>query len=560
MGQRTLINYRQRRKKIVLLSLKPPRIKYPQKDPKEWGSKYWFYLHENASLYPEQPTDEQRANELNHINYFITHLPCKETCETKASEFIANNPPDLSSRKTYFAWTIAFHNEINKETGDEERIDSPDDLLENEEGCPSCNIPKQESGSGAEVSHDSTAAFADSVRTYKEAVRKLVRETYRKEGKKPPDEIVFARCGDGTETSCIVVDGGKRYAFYHPRDLVKTIFHEIDHGNDSADGKPISDSLNGKADKYASEMIEKYFPFEKVMMDKKGNVSVAHDVIVRESVPIPTAAATTTATANPNAMVSDIYGQPSSVSTDPNDPRILNDFPHLKQTLMEIKKEELKGEIREFEHKGGVLSHFDRIYEAPAGWTGLKPEELNLIHTPTIMGQVIMTLTGAYLSPLSRTLITSLLGIFLMIVGIGIHSRIPTRDIQLIQALASQLTWSSTIPALNPKNARRIKHDLRRLSDDIKEKKFHAGSIIETPNQEETAFKPQVFNPSFDTNFAFGDNDYDNAKRGNRGRMIPQGMEVQDVANMGTGGMSVRSSGNVIKLPKFSSRSHNRFF
>lgn len=547
------------------VTLKPPRIRYPTKDPKQWGSKYWFYLHENASLYPEQPTDEQRANELNHINYFVTHLPCKETCETKASEFIANNPPDLSSRKTYFAWTIAFHNEINRETGSGELYADPGELLNNSE-CSNCRIPgghsdstdSTDTGGDDEVSHDSEAQYADSVRTYKDSVRKLVRETYRKEGKKPPDEIIFARCGDGTETSCIVVDGGKRYAFYHPRDLVKTLFHEIDHGNDSADGKPISDSLNEKADKYATEMIEKYFPFEKVMMDKKGNISVAHDVIVRESVPIPNAATAASAggVSSPS-MVSDIYGQPSTLGADPNDPRILNDFPHLKQTLMEIKKEELKGEIREFEHKGGILSHFDRIYEAPAGWCGLKPEELNLIHTPTIIGQVIMTLTGAYLSPLSRTLIVSLLGVFLMIVGIGIHSRIPTRDIQLIQALGSQLTWSSSIPALNPKNARRIKHDLRRIADNIKEKKFHASDIIETPNQEETAFKPQVFNPSFDTFNAFDGDE----RHGNRGRLIPQGAEAQDVSNLGTGsGTSVRGSGSVIRLPKFSSRSHNRFF
>ena len=265
-------------------------------------------------------------------------------------------------------------------------------------------------------------------------------------------------------------------------------------------------------------------------------------------------------TTNPQALVQEVYGQPNSFTGDVNDPRILNDFPHLKQTLMEIKKEELKNEIRDFEQKGGVLSHFDRVYETPANWTGLKAQDLNLIHTPTILNNVIMTLTGSYLSPLSRTALTGIMGVVLMLVGLAIHARIPTRDVQLIQALGSQLTWGSAIPSLNPKNARRIKHDFFRLGDKIKERKFHAGDLIETPNQEETAFKPTAFNPQFDTFDAFGATD-----SRNRGRPIPQGED-----RVSSSGSEVRNpdywesrggrSDAVIRLPKFSSRSHNRFF
>ena len=549
-------------------SIKPPRIRYPQKDPKEWGSKYWYYFHENASLYPEEPNDEDIEKEREHISYFVTRLPCKESCVPNANKYVQENPPDLSSRKAYFAWTIAFHNEINKETGNEERIENPDDLL-GMDTCEHCNIPSsagrngddRENAKGDEISHDADAKFVDSVKGYKDAVRKLIKDLYVKEGKKAPDEIIFSKCGDGTDTSCVVVDGDKRYTFYHPRDLVKTLFHEVDHGIDSADGKHISDSLNDKANKYASDMIEKYFPPDQVLVDKKGNLQVAHDTtIIRDSVPIPTAAATTSSSV-PSSMVQDVYGQPNQFQGDVSDPRILNDFPHLKQTLMEMKKEELKSEIRDFEQKGGVLSHLDRVYEYPATWTGLKAEDLNLIHTPTIIYNVISTLSGAYLSPLSRTVINALFGVILMAAGIAIHSRIPTRDIQLIQALGSQLTWGSAIPSLNPKNARRIKRDFFRLSDSIKGKKFHAGDIIETPNQEEAAFKPEVFNPSFDSFDAFSAND--SRRRGGGGREIPQGIDRVTSSGSEVNNPDYYQSGRsdaVIRLPKFSSRSHNRFF
>jgi Erv1 / Alr family len=545
------------------LTVKPPRIRYPQTEPKEWGQHYWYFFHENASLYPEQPTPEDVSKEQEHINYFITHLPCKQSCEPNAAAYVQQNPPDLTSRKAYFTWTIAFHNAINQETGSEERIDNPDDLL-GEGACDSCVIPGRpgntdtsQGKTGGEVSHDSDAKFAASVREYKDAVRKLIIDAYKKEGKDPPDQIIFSRCGDGTDTSCAMVIDGKHYTFYHPRDIFKTLFHEVDHHIDARSGKKIDDSLNGKADKYATEMIEKHSPFEKVIMDKKGNILVAHDTtIIRDSVPIPSGGGGSAAT-NPQALVQEVYGQPNSFTGDVNDPRILNDFPHLKQTLMEIKKEELKNEIRDFEQKGGVLSHFDRVYETPANWTGLKAQDLNLIHTPTILNNVIMTLTGSYLSPLSKTALTGIMGVVLMLVGLAIHARIPTRDVQLIQALGSQLTWGSAIPSLNPKNARRIKYDFFRLGDKIKERKFHVGDLIETPNQEETAFKPTAFNPQFDTFDAFGATNKGGKPIPQTDRVSSSGSEVRNPDYWESRG---GRSDAVIRLPKFSSRSHNRFF
>lgn len=537
-------------------------LKYPTYDSKQWGPPYWFNFHENASLYPDNPSKEDIEQERQHIRYFVTHLPCKATCEPKAKKFLEENPPNLNNRKEYFGWTIRFHNEINKENGDEERYENPEELLD-EHGCNECKLPSNTNATNSNVnvektivSHDSDHKFKTSLGEYKNAIRTLIKATYEKEGIEAP-EIAFNKCPDGTDTSCAIVlknaDGTRKHmTFYRPEDLVSTIFHEVDHHVDLSNGKSIDDSLNPKANKYASDMISKYFPLDNIAVDKNGKYQVAHDIIIKgESMPIPKSGVNR----DPATVVSDIYGQPNQFSDSAEDPNILNDFPHLKQTLMEIKKEELKNEIREYEGKGGVLTHFDRIYAWPAEMTGLKPEQLNLLHTPTIISNVAGTLAATFLSPLTSTLVTVVFGIFLMILGVGFHKRMTTRDIQLVQAIGSQLMWGNAIPSLNPKKARKIKDDFDRFTDKISNHDFHARDLIETPGNDESGFKPKLEHPDFGR--------MEKAFAGKHGRPIRQGRLKHDNYDLAHdrsrgGGSSMRSDA-VIRLPPYSSISHSRF-
>jgi hypothetical protein len=535
-------------------------LKYPDYDKKNWGPHYWYTFHENASLYPDQPSTDDIQNERQYVNHFVTHLPCNTTCGDTAKTFIQNNPPDLTNKKAYFVWTVQFHNEINKETGSEERIDNPNDLLGTTQ-CDTCKLSGGDTSSGAkqndsirnEVSHDADVKFSDSIKSYKQSVRDLVNAAYEKEGLEA-QEIVFNKCPDGTDTSCAIViknkDGTQRHlTYYKPHDLVKTLFHEVDHHIGSKKrGEIINDSYNDNANKYADSMIQKYFPLDQVLTDRDGNIQVAHDIIIKgESMPIPNRSS------DPATMVSEVYGTPNQFSQNPEDPNILSEFPHLKQTLMEIKKEELKNEIREFEGKGGILSHFDKVYEWPAEMTGLKADQLNLLHTPTIIANVTSTLTASFLSPLTSTLFTTLFGIVLMLLGVGFHKRMTTRDIQLIQALGSQLMWGNSIPALNPKKARKIKKDFDRFADKVTKKDFHIGDLVEMPENEGEGFKPMLEHPDFEG--------AERAFSGRKGRPIRKGRlktdnygETRNSSLLG----SMRSDA-VIKLPPYTSVSHSRF-
>lgn len=543
-------------------------LKYPDYDKKNWGPHYWYTFHENASLYPDTPSTDDIQQERQYINHFVTHLPCKTTCGDTAKTFVQTHPPDLSNKKAYFAWTVAFHNEINKETGSQEKVENPDDLLGTAQ-CDTCSLPgsnnsqnsngdgKSTNGSsaGTEVSHDADIKFRSSISNYKESVRTLVRSAYEKEGLEAP-EIVFNKCPDGTDTSCAIViknkDGTQRHlTYYRPHDLVKTLFHEVDHHVGAKKrGEIINDSYNENANKYADSMIQKYFPLDQVLTDKDGNIQVAHDIIIKgESMPIPNRPT------DPAGLVADVYGTPNQFAQNPEDPNILNDFPHLKQTLMEIKKEELKNEIREFEGKGGVLSHFDKIYEWPAEMTGLKADQLNLLHTPTIIANVASTLTASFFSPLTSTLFTTIFGIVLMLLGVGFHKRMTTRDIQLVQALGSQLMWGNAIPSLNPKKARKIKKDFERFADKVTNKDLHLKDFIETPENEAEGFKLKMEHPDFEgAERAF-------SGRGGRGKPLRRDRlrtdRYHETRNPGFAG-TMRSDA-VIKLPPYTSVSHSRF-
>lgn len=528
----------------------PSGIKYPDLDKNHWGPAYWFTFHQNASMYPDSPTDDNKQKQQGYIDFFINNLPCKIECGDSAKEFVSTNPPDLSSRKAYFGWTVKFHNWVNEHRGDPERVNA-NDLLEGEASCDKtgrCSLPGKEGQQQQQQQQAHNVDLAHSMEAYKVAVKQLVNDVCMKEGVEPP-EIFFTKCSDGTDTSCMVYDRKtkKQVAFYHPKQLLDTILHEIDHHKDAKAGKIIDDSLNPKASRYSEEMIKKYFPFDYPSHDKNG-VTIAHQhaqqaTVIRESMPIPPAQPAV----DPQQMVREVYDQPNQFSTEVEDPKILNEFPHLKQTLFEIKKEELKGEIREFEHKGGVLSHFDKAYAWPAKLTGLSAEQLNQLHTPTILAEIIFTVSGSFLAPLPRRIIVGLFAIFLMLMGVGYHKRMTVRDIQLIQLMGAQLLWGSTITALNPKNAKRLKKDFDRFAELAKDHNLHFKDIIETPDHDPEAFHPFSSKSSSQANF---------------GKPIKQGANpIDDSVNYAENPEFMRqyADDSVIQLPKFTSRSHARF-
>ena len=81
-------------------------------DPMIWGPSSWKFLHFVTFGFPTNPTENQRAQYslfLDHLQYV---LPCP-TCRAHYQEFVANTPPDCTSKQSLVVWLWSLHNTVN---------------------------------------------------------------------------------------------------------------------------------------------------------------------------------------------------------------------------------------------------------------------------------------------------------------------------------------------------------------------------------------------------------------------------------------------------------------
>jgi len=88
----------------------------PGQSKKQWGPLAWRWLHNKTIDYAQDPSEEEAKQMLRRIRGFISSLPCPE-CRTHSIEYLAMNPPDLSSSQALQAWAWRFHNAVNVRLG-----------------------------------------------------------------------------------------------------------------------------------------------------------------------------------------------------------------------------------------------------------------------------------------------------------------------------------------------------------------------------------------------------------------------------------------------------------
>ena len=87
-------------------------------DPNLWGNNAWSFIHYTALAYPDNPTDEDKANYKSFYYSLQNTLPCLK-CSLNYKKNIQELPIDNSLGKTedLFRWTVAIHNMVNNELG-----------------------------------------------------------------------------------------------------------------------------------------------------------------------------------------------------------------------------------------------------------------------------------------------------------------------------------------------------------------------------------------------------------------------------------------------------------
>lgn len=84
--------------------------------PKVWGRYFWTTFHIAALGYPDKPSHQDAMLYKQFFSQFGKILPCQK-CAVNYDRHLAELPLDkaLVNREALFAWTVAFHNLVNRE-------------------------------------------------------------------------------------------------------------------------------------------------------------------------------------------------------------------------------------------------------------------------------------------------------------------------------------------------------------------------------------------------------------------------------------------------------------
>lgn len=83
----------------------------------DWSPIYWPPLHHYAAMFPENPTTQQRQAGLAFLQvHFPAGLPCSR-CANHFRHHARNAWAATRSRADLFAWTVAIHNQVNRDRG-----------------------------------------------------------------------------------------------------------------------------------------------------------------------------------------------------------------------------------------------------------------------------------------------------------------------------------------------------------------------------------------------------------------------------------------------------------
>ena len=131
--------------------------------PEVWGPIFWSTLHIVALAYPDTPsyTEKKAAKEFFTA---LTHLlPCP-ICRSHFAEIIKAMPVDtwLDNRKSLIEWTVAVHNEVNKEL--KKPLMTVSDFYEKYKKMADVGLPYPPSGAVQELTEATeNAAYAKGI-------------------------------------------------------------------------------------------------------------------------------------------------------------------------------------------------------------------------------------------------------------------------------------------------------------------------------------------------------------------------------------------------------------
>lgn len=87
-------------------------------EPRVWGPPFWSTVHYTALGYPMEPSEDEVHAYGTFFSTIGRVLPCA-LCRGNFQKHVYNLPlePHLLNTDTLFAWTVALHNAVNRDSG-----------------------------------------------------------------------------------------------------------------------------------------------------------------------------------------------------------------------------------------------------------------------------------------------------------------------------------------------------------------------------------------------------------------------------------------------------------
>ena len=469
------------------------------------GRSYWDVMFSKAYSLPEDVSNNQRLQFRNDILQLVKSYPCSD-CVTDTVAWMKNNKLEAKSRDDVLNYLCNMKNMVNSKTGkdiyDCTTLLTSETMTHNppthQQTCSQCDSHPGEKHSEAEYNPESSGTSSEqrsfvvpdlvrsesenkqqnrnenavgfksqthelykSFKDYKSLSAKIIRDlckTYRI----PEPEIVFGRCPDGSNKSCVV----SKTIYLDPNQYsARTLLHEFVHYHANYRGDSKLDVDEAKIDTIAQGLIDKSFNF---VNNNNGSALVRHDTFItpehqrrstnflenwKSQFPMLQKAMNY----DPNtSVVLGPNGQPATaIQPQPQQPGgsgIVQPQPVIIQNPRD-------------DPSTGLMAMFDNVYTPFANLLGLSARDVNEAHTPSIIQNAVTTLAEANLSDLGAVSVSLFSSIVLLAMGTLGKDHIVIGDRKLMAEMGAGFLWNSMRYVGNPKSMDTINDDAKNLGE-----------------------------------------------------------------------------------------------
>lgn len=474
------------------------------------GPSYWNVMFSKAYNLPEHVSNNKRLQFRQEIQSLVKSYPCSD-CVIDAMAWMKANKMEGDTRNDYINYLCNFKNFVNSKTGKDIYDCSvlltsepmthnippahqhtscqcnahPGKKYETAEHDPESSGTLSEQGSlvrpdfvGAETEYkkqnrnensiqlepnhrasQSTYELYNAFKDYKSLSKKIV-ENLCKTYNIPTPQIIFDKCPDGSNKSCVV----SKTIYLDPNQYsARTLLHEFIHYHANYHGNKQLDLDEAKIDTIAQALIDR--SFNSVNSGSKLG-RIRHDTFITPEIQKRSASILDGWKSSfPLLQKAMNYDPTTAVVMGPNGQPATAVYPQSGGGTGIVAPQPVIIQDPKDDPSTGLMAMFDNVYTPFANLLGLKARDVNESHTPSIIQNAVTTLAEGNLSDLGALSVSLISSIVLFGLGVLGKDHIVVGDRKLLAEMGAGFMWQSMQYVGNPKSMDTIMEDSKNLGE-----------------------------------------------------------------------------------------------